>query len=94
MLNQQINGGSCSRSRVVATSLLHARLNVEIESISGGIASNYLQKLRRRLLEGPICHCEIKTHVQKMTQQKDGLYFAGVLIALTICALCYVAKPV
>ena len=94
MLNQQINGGSCSRSRVVATSLLHARLNVETESISGRMVPNYLQKLRRTLLKGPICYCEIKTNVQKMTQQKDGLYFAGVLVALTICALCYAAKPV
>ena len=58
------------------------------------MAPNYLQKLRRRLLEGPICHCEIQTNVQKMTQQKDGLYFAGVLVALTICAPCYAAKPV
>jgi len=58
------------------------------------MAPNYLQKLRRRLLEGPIATREIKTNVQKMTQQKDGLYFAGVLVALTIRALCYAAKPV
>jgi len=54
---------------------------------------NYPQTVASEVAGRSDCHCEIKTNVQKMTQQKDGLYFAGVLVALTICALCYAAKP-
>lgn len=54
---------------------------------------NYPQTVASEVAGRCDCHCEIKTNVQKMTQQKDGLYFAGGLVALTICALCYAARP-